>query len=91
MSSKKKNTTKRWIAYLVCACSIVTIAVTSQYFYKVYKDNEHLKVTMEEIIKSHDQSESLSGDSNYIEYFPQDPTVDTLESGKVVVSFPSNK
>ena len=45
---------------------------------------------MENIIKTHEQSESLSGDSSYTEYFTQDETVDSLSNGKIIISFQSN-
>ena len=68
----------------------MAIGFTSYYFYRVYKENIALKETMENIIKTHEQSESLSGDSSYTEYFTQDETVDSLSNGKIIISFPSN-
>ena len=89
-NTKLKNKKIRFVYYAIFACSLLAIGFTSFYFYRVYQENLALKETMENIIKSHEQSESLSGDSSYAEYFTQDETVDALSSGKIIISFPSN-
>ena len=88
-NSNDKNKKLRITYYFIFACSLVAIGASCNYFYSAYKTNLELKETMENIIKSHEQSESLSGDSSYTEYFLQDESVDTLLDGKVIVTFPS--
>ena len=89
-SIKLKNKKIRFVYYAIFGCSLLAIGFTSYYFYRVYKENIALKETMENIIKTHEQSESLSGYSSYTEYFTQDETVDSLSNGKIIISFPSN-
>ena len=90
INKKLKNKKIRFVYYAIFGCSLLAIGFTSYYFYRVYKENIALKETMENIIKTHEQIESLSGDSSYTEYFTQDETVDSLSNGKIIISFPSN-